>query len=470
MLVLSGSFRRGPGIPPGRPGRAAFSLVEVMIAMVILALGLTMVASIFPVGWHRARTLSEHTTRITMTANAEALIKATVHPSGLSTRDRLGYPTNAPRLDSGGLAGDLFYDPTLVEYGAGSILKYSDTRVHALNLENRYVEGGRHGTTEFVAEDPWELELIADFRRFPVHPGQDLGLNFGERSFFEPQLRFHERIHPPLDPFPEATAAAQPRWLDRLSTRRFCWAVLHRFRGIVGPRRSIATTDAESRSQQQAAARAIGSERVLEMYYVTLRRPPSTARFARQDPNEAFLPDPSELTLGPVRVAALDSVEDVVLPVPWRVQVEFPDTIGQVASGIPTEVQVPPEDMPGGPSVHAMVVQMFPVGAQFIDELTGAVYRVTDRRFADNSVEKAFLKLDREVLLRDVDRPADDPLYEPTVSRVGFLDDPDELIRTVWVFPPAAQAERAAVGVPVFDGAQPVVAIDVGTLRLTPPN
>ena len=45
---------------------------------------------------------------------------------------------------------------------------------------------------------------------------------------------------------------------------------------------------------------------------------------------------------------------------------------------------------------------------------------------------------------------------------------PGERIRTVWVFPPPVQAERARPGVPVFNGAQPVVGIDVRALSISP--
>ena len=53
--------------------RRGFSLVELMIAIVILGLGLVMVATVFPVAWGRARELSEFTQQQSITPAAQNL-------------------------------------------------------------------------------------------------------------------------------------------------------------------------------------------------------------------------------------------------------------------------------------------------------------------------------------------------------------------------------------------------------------
>ena len=46
----------------------------------------------------------------------------------------------------------------------------------------------------------------------------------------------------------------------------------------------------------------------------------------------------------------------------------------------------------------------------------------------------------------------------------------DDVIRTVWVFPPAVDRSLADGALPVFDGSSPVVGIDVRTVSLSPPG
>src|SRR5262249_36903096 len=125
--------------------RKCFSLVEMMIAIVILGLGLIMVATMFPVAWDRARKLNEQSLTPNVTANAKINLSSILHCATL-TRAALS-PKILTRpvwvLSYGSFAGDLFYDPRLVtpnevqtcreEY---SILSYSDSRVHSLNVEN----------------------------------------------------------------------------------------------------------------------------------------------------------------------------------------------------------------------------------------------------------------------------------------------------------------------------------------------
>jgi len=117
-----------------------------------------------------------------------------------------------------------------------------------------------------------------------------------------------------------------------------------------------------------------------------------------------------------------------------------------------------------------MLVQMFPAGTQFIDEITGNIYRVVKRRIADNIGESSILTLDREVVAEDIDLPSGDPRCSDPDCIPGTVV-PLERLRTVWVFPPAV--DRSLSGdpntpTPQFDGPAPVVDIQVGTLSISP--
>ena len=203
-----------------------------------------------------------------------------------------------------------------------------------------------------------------------------------------------------------------------------------------------------------------------------LRQP--TPDQAATSPAPAATPDPFDLRGGPVTPRALGPAEDVVLPVAWRVQVQFPTRLQKrsAATGIPTEIEVPPPGIGGGDAVEAMVVEMFPAGARFIDEIGGQVFRVANRRVTGANGDQAFLTLDREGVVEDLD-------VSLAVEGDGFSNyrcpsctdgvaDAAELLRTVWVFPPPVEPGRANSAPLTFAGGQPVVDIDVRTLTVTP--
>jgi hypothetical protein len=285
-----------------------------------------------------------------------------------------------------------------------------------------------------------------------------------------------------MDARSPAAGPALDQWNEQLSTRRFCWAVLHRLRGSVGPAEpQVPPTEAKAAELAAEAAAAIGTARTFDMYYVTLRRPQSTNRYARQEVDERLLPNPYVFDRNepPVVPAAMKAENDVMFPVPWRVQVQFPPPPTLLASktatdparrptGVPTEIQVPPGTLPTESAV--MLVQMFPTGTRFVEEITGDIYRVVKRRVTGDSGEKAFLTLDREVTVEDLDLPASDPRCElcGPVDPDNPYADPEELLRTIWVFPPPASPERSRDTIPVFDGSSPVVNIDVRTVSLAP--
>ncbi len=463
----------------------AFSLVEMMIAIVILGLGLIMVATMFPVAWDRARTLSEHTIEQSTTAAARATLEALLRPAGVrmvAIKDPSdGPPFEEPAIHSGSLAGDLFYDRQLAkefisenkpEDAFCSILLYSDTRVHALNMWNVRLSNG-----QTVAEDPWRLEQVTNLLdpAYPPCDDPEKDVNLSDRfrqqaSFYFPQVNVADRSYPPLD----------DRWRDLLSNRKFFWAALHRLRQPAGPARPRtppAITPEQSLELVVEAAAAIGSTRNFDLYYVTLRRTQSTHRYARQ--NDQLVPDPYkfERPAVPVSPAALNGDNDVLLPVAWRVQVELPSSLAYRSAPddspkrpthVPSEIRVPPDTIAGKPA--AMLVSMFPSGTTFVDELEGHIYRVTRRRIVDANGEKAVLTLDREIVQEDIDISEGDPHCEEcTDSDWNNPPDPEELLRSVWVFPPPVDRTLGSDTV-LFDGPSPVVAIEVRTLSISPPS
>ncbi len=439
----------------GAVRRAAFSLVELMMAIVILGLGLVMVATMFPVAWGRARDLGEFTQQRSITPVADNLARMLLHSPG-------PFVPTQPSNVGVSFAGDLIYS-TQMNAALANVANWpSDTWVHALNMENIRVED-----PAFVAEDPWLLEQALNLS----NPGLNLNQGVIGSSYYNPQVRAYQRLHPPLPQrrnIEEHIPRLNPtdvtanfvdnddNWDDRVASRRFVWAVLH-----------------QQKKQLAATTQDAASVRVFDMYYVTLRRPQPTNRYARQDNAPTNLPNPYDITPPPVVPEAMEPSEDVMLPVAWRVQVEFPATIVRqfnagvnTATNIPTVVQVPPEGFSGSDAAKRMLVTMFPRGTIFIDEITGQVYRVTRARVLEPLGDKTFLTLDREVFFEDLDLPANDPRCAG-VCAPGVLE-PEERVRTVWVYPPPVQEREAGDTYPVFAGSTPVVDIEVQTITVTP--
>lgn len=421
-----------------------------MIGIVILGLGLVMVATMFPVAWTRARTLNEYTVQRVITNGAHATVKSLVRVSGPSIE---AFP-NAK--DASSFLGDLICD-RLNQVPISACPAFpSDTWVHPLNLENILVTPP--GDDPFVSENLWEMQDPDGVLRYYGDPdtGELSGDDVVENSYFRRQLTFHQRIYPPMPRLPAgASSAKKDAWYDHLATRRFCSAVFHRLRTRI--------------SGTCTELQGLGATRSFDMYYVTLRRPRPTNRYARQDPD--FVPNPCDLTQDPVIPHPMEADTDLMFPVPWRVQVQFlrkpPLGSRDNATGIPTEIKVPPPGITDT-GTKVMLVHMFPSGARFIDEVTGDVFRVIKRRLTGNNADEAILTLDREVFLEDITLNAGD-------TRCGVHCENDRwehYVRTVWVFPPAVQsdsgARRRAGGALTFQGSQPVVSIEVRTLNIAP--
>jgi hypothetical protein len=448
--------------------------MELMIGIVILGLGMVMVATIFPVAWERARTLNEQTIQQSVVANAHATVKSLVRVSSPSSG------TVPTADDASSFFGDLVCDPAWPARPISACGQdfASDTWVHALNVENVQLADRR-----FIREDPWRLEVHPPFTE--AYLENDVAPAIRESSFLrQAQVSLPQRVNPPMGRRGSVDAYGvftgdDDRWDDALAVRRFCWAVFHRM-----------TTPLPGDCHTPQTR---GATRSFDLYYVTLRRPRPTFRYARQDFDPSRVPSPCDIEFnyqnGPVIPAARPADEDVMFPVPWRVQVQFPNTLvrerdpvtGELnpdITGIPTEIEVPHPDLADA-EARVMLVEMFPVGARFIDEITGDVYGVVKRRVTGANGDRAILTLDREVFVEDIDLPdivvngvnAPDRRCESTPCLAGHVD-PMEQLRTVWVFPPPVEAEISTSSAPrtslTFVGSQPVVGIDIRTLNISP--
>lgn len=448
-----------------------------MIAIIILGLGLVMVASMFPVAWKRARQLSEHTVQGAVVESAHTTVASLVRVA----------TSEFTEGDAPSFMGDLVFDPTATgDFGTGRLLGAADTRVHLLHLENVQLPdpGGGNPQWRFIPEDPFMLELAgatSEMDNLTANMPQE----YLDRTFLLPRVRFHQRVYPPLTArinvnpggsFTPGSATQDPRWDALLQECGYCWAVFHRLRvepdgppfgPWMDPPYALPTLASE---EVDLAAKYVDKTRFFDLYYVTLRRPQTTHRYAQQDVTSA--PDPFDPAAPFVEPAAQGPDHDCVLPVPWRVQVYFPFTVEvkddislYVETGIPTEIEVNTANA----LTAEMVVEMFQKGSYFIDEITGEVFRVTRQRVTqDPSGVQAYITVEREVFPGELDvRPGYRGWEDGVDCTLGLLD-PVDVNRTVWVFPPPVDGGRNAGSSLTFVGPQPVVGVDIRTLTVSP--
>ena len=190
-----------------------------------------------------------------------------------------------------------------------------------------------------------------------------------------------------------AFTGSDATWDDAFGTRRFAVGIFHRLRKRIGPDPYGPGSMPDHVGEALAAK---DTPREVDVYYVTLRRPESTLRYAQQSRDPASLPDPWDPEASPVLPEAAPYADDVLLPEPWRVQIQITaatlptvttsdDHLGSdyQTTGIPSEVRVPPTGVAGSsPEAVTMMMQLFQRGSRFIDERSGSVYRVTNVRLA----------------------------------------------------------------------------------------
>ena len=409
--------------------------------MVVLGLGMIMAASMFPVGWARARQLNEFTVQQAVSENMASWLRLTGEAAGKT-------------YDGAMFAGDLIWENWDIDTG----YLQSDTRVHALHAGNLRFDPAQ-GKFEFADEEPWDLEMAKEIPD-PDDPEFDPILD--RRTYTSPQLSFVDRMYPPMrrrtsDDFDEPDEG----WDDMFGDRRYCVAVFHRLRRETG----LATGEELEKAREDAER-----SRTFEVYTVTLRRSQSSHRYARQDSTASALPDVFDRAVT-VSVRALPSDQDLLLPTPWRVQLEFPTENTGLAYHTPPPG--PPNDARTGVPTQVKVVvlseedeflfDMFQDRAQLIDEVNGMIYTVNELRILDDGVstKEAVLVLDQEIVVEDIDDG------DGGTAGDGFIDD-EERFRVVWVFPPPVQVGEREGSIPVFSGPSPVVGIDIRTVHISP--
>ncbi|MCH7720572.1 MAG: prepilin-type N-terminal cleavage/methylation domain-containing protein [Planctomycetes bacterium] len=422
-----------------RTARSAFSLAELMIAIVILGLGLLMVAGMFPVGWLKARELAEFTTSQSCVAVAEVTVKHLCQVEGPYDPDSNAVPSYVhPDTLSDG-AGSSFIGDFLASPNLSATSHFvrdpflaapPNTNVHVLNVENLLAATG---TT--VPEDLWRLEIpdpligVYDFGADPAFAGPIATPWLGR---FPPlrmwygltQVTVGDRVYPPM---PTGVIVGTQAWNDALVTRKFAWSVLYRLPVLLVP-----TLPGVPYSINEVLA----STRQFTAYYVTLRRTQPTHRFAQQDHPGVndngglinFVTPPSSVIVPQV------AASDLMFPVAWLVPLDLIVS----GAGIPATAEVMAN---AGPD-H--ISPMLPPGSQFVVSGTGSVYRVEQREILGTGSV---------------------PLTRLTLDRPLELVDQASITHFVWVYPPHVERDEGPIS---FFGPSPVVAIDVRTLTMSP--
>ena len=455
-------YERSRRLKPAAPCRLrAFSLLEIMIATIILGFGLLMIGAVLPIAWKGSVRASELTRAEGASRTAKYYVQKKARVDGL--RD-LFDPNNDPLLPPDGIPDS----PDSVSYSFFGGLDTIDVDgfgnplplVHVLHLENWAMDPGALFVCDnntpndlSVPEAPILLETLLTDTRLVGIPADLFAVgactNYPPR-IGAPVIELRDRLYPPI---PDAlTPEDVNQWREVLTSRRYSWAVFHRLARV-----PQSPTD----------------PRYFHMYYVTLRRRNNTSRFARQDSSVGLV------GVQPGAVPqALPDTEDVMFPIAWRVPllviesqspgvpaIAFAGAIDADADAFLAAGLNPPmsSSAPLYPVDNDVcrVADMFPRKSLFIDELNGNVYRVDQREYIENAAGQtdrlARLTLDLEVTITDL---------EGNVGLPNVLDNPLSRNRVVWVFPPSVAAgDRDPVN---FAGANPVVDIRVETLTLMP--
>ena len=400
-------------------------MAELMIAIVILGLGLLTVATMFPIAWTKARDLAEFTSQVAITDSAQNTLSVLAQVSR-RVNDAEGY--------SSSFKGDPVPPGAAIPEAAEP-----DPWVHPLHMQNLLATNPSSTPTDIP-------QVVGDFEDFngAFAPNNDFELNppgfVGYTEMPNVQVAIHERIYPPMPPLPNDGDPSEVKghWNDVLSQRRYCWAAFHKldYDRVNGPLPTWA------------------DPRAFTVYFVTLRRGQPTHRYARQDPvtdpgNEIplyvnprnGLDVPLGLPTSSAVPRALPATEDVVFPVPWRVQIEIVPPVG--SGDVPAQAITNSAAYPS----NSLVTDMIQRGSVLIDELSGKVYEVTSREPDPATPTRAMVTLDQVITTDDF-------------NKYGAL-------RTVWVFPPPAERDPsgAVIG---FSGPQPVVGVEVRRMTFWP--
>ncbi len=465
----------------GRPAKA-FSMAELMIAVVILGVGLLITSSMFPIAWYKAREVAEAAKISNSVDTAQftlSMLANTYQPDADDDVERFFAGVFLP----GGVAND-----SLPKEQDEKLLP--DTRIQHLALGN------------YLADDLWSVEdnplqssspdavpvsdttwLLNDtlLLRFPPDP-----LDVRDwTSWSRPIVRPHARLLPPIDSQPspwdssdtDYDPIAVGLWKEQFEAARYCWSAFYRLDDI-------------AQAEMPSAGR-----RVATIYYVLLHRP-GAARYARQEGYDAKSSKwDSKKRLDSPR--ARPAAHDVALPVPWRIMAslvnsslpdcpEDPDKPVPEELGLQSEIEVDDE----------VLAEMLQIDTQLIDDRTGQIFRVVQRREIDypnvvltldgeytwhdtcDTELKLFPKDPGEVeenwknrhkWLSDNCSRSQEEYCECGEDAATWTIDPNPQDRVYWVFPPPVES-TSDEGVPYFDGTSPVVSIEVKRLAIDPPS
>ncbi|MCZ6654973.1 MAG: hypothetical protein O7D91_18345 [Planctomycetota bacterium] len=459
----------------------AFSLLEIMIATIILGFGLLMIGAVLPIAWKGSVESSELTRAEGASRTAKYYVQKKTRVDGL--RDLFVNGTNNPLLppesqtppgfivtpDAGNVPGAEGVSYSLLgDFDTIDFDGFGNPRplVHALHLENWAIDpdasllcDGNTPNDLSVPEAPIliEKDFTTDPRLVGIPAnlfavGACLNAPYDLLGIGAPVIKLRDRLYPPI---PDTlTPEDVNQWREVLTSRRYSWAVFHRLARV-----PQSPTD----------------PRYFHMYYVTLRRGNNTSRFARQSSVDGIVP-----AVPPI---ALPDTEDVMFPIAWRVPLLVIESqrSGQPPSGVPAIAFAGAIDADADAFLAAglnpplssstplapvdnnacRVADMLPRGSFFIDELNGNVYRVSQREYIDNAAGQtnrlARLTLDMEVTITDLEGEDGTP---------NLLENATLRNRIVWVYPPSV---AAGIREPVnFTGGKPVVDIRVETLTLMP--
>ncbi len=449
--------------------RRGFSLVEMMIAVVILGLGLVMVATLFPVAIEQNRVAVQQSTVPAVARHALQTLRTRLQTvTGTSTNED---------LDSSDFPGDRPHSSASeVNTGLPSVSQPVQSSSYHQNPAEPPPPPDPKATGEAPLSQPRAFRQIrgANMRR-PPEPNDENNIyyysstrpdgiladlateyiiNIGIPSAFRfgaafalladrgqrstphdgtaengapgtyPKIDILDRVYPPVNPsnpkYPLDNAPGNdfPRWRDlrEAAERRYFWtAFCAPAFGQVGP----------------------GGREMDVRIAVTFRENPA-ARYATQDTNGANRH---------VEPRALDDETDTIFPQAWLVKFQDDDGSTPIHANY-TDAPIHILDrylVAGEVRCHELVGRLLPEGAIFIDFERGKAHRVLRNTLLPNSQRYRRLLVTPEtdlVLPSTLQTAYENGQTAFTPMEFHYPDFPDY----AWVFPPAVQRTGGGAG------------------------
>ncbi len=470
MTATDSTTRRGI-----RPARG-FSMLELLIAMLLLGLGLVMAATIFPVALDQHRESVERVSAMQVSRNARRLVQSFLAPHvdpGRDARTAVSEDTNGNGLlDAGEDANsngvlDGWYDDNRDGWpderdrdGDGVVDPDEDPNGNGVwDPEESYPRGPIRGDSgegyhllhfETIFDDPGSgypvVSAIQDFSGAlyvdvlndgPGTVAWQVGWSQNTSPDVRaPWFRIEETVSPAVRWLPASTATAVPRELattgspfdGQLSRSSYVWHAFYR-------RPTITNFDSAS---------DVAADTNLT-YVVSVCQFGSADRFAFQDPDITYgTPPRASNSPEPLQQAGNYSL----LPVAWRVSVE-----GQ--EGEPNPIMewngdaIGSHDPPEGWGSSVRLSQLAPRGSRLLGNRTGTVYTVIRSPATDASVIEVLPEPRTED--RNDNGTLDPGEDENNNNRIDLLDEHP------WLFPPAVVLDAGGVNVQSWKSDSPLV-------------